>query len=67
MVNLIQAREVASVRIAVLMRKLGRQIIEIEPDFVCFRIPDEFVVGYGLDYNDEFRNLPYIAIYEGQK
>ncbi len=66
MTTMMEARGVASVRIAVLMRKLGRQIIELEPDFVCFRIPDEFVVGYGLDYNDEYRNLPHVAIYEGQ-
>ncbi len=52
----------ASVRIAVLLRKLARQKVDIEPEFCGFSIPDEFVVGYGLDYNDEFRNLPYIGI-----
>ncbi len=36
--------------------------VDLEPDYFCFRIPDEFVVGYGLDYNDEFRHLPYIGI-----
>ena len=34
------------------------------PDFVAFRIPDEFVVGYGLDYQDLYRNLPYLAVLE---
>src|SRR5258708_23011757 len=52
----------ASVRVGVLLRKVGRQSVEFEPDYVGFAIPDAFVVGYGLDYNDEYRNLPYIAI-----
>jgi hypoxanthine phosphoribosyltransferase len=52
----------ASVRVAVLLRKLGRQKVELEPDFCGFRIPDEFVIGYGLDYNDEYRHLPFIGV-----
>jgi hypoxanthine phosphoribosyltransferase len=52
----------ASVRIAVLLRKLGRQKVALEPEFCGFSIPDEFVIGYGLDYNDEYRNLPYIGV-----
>jgi len=51
----------ASVRTAVLLRKLGRQTIAIEADYCGFDIPDAWVVGYGLDYNDEYRNLPYVA------
>lgn len=51
----------ASVRTAVLLRKKARQEVEYEPDFVAFDIPDEFVVGYGLDYEDMYRNLPYLA------
>lgn len=54
----------ASVRSAVLLRKQGRQEVEYEPDFVAFEIPDEFVVGYGLDYEDMYRNLPYLAALE---
>ena len=50
-----------SVRSAVLLFKEGRQQVEAKPDFVGFRIPDEFVVGYGLDYGDLYRNLPYLA------
>ncbi len=53
-----------SVRSAVLLRKSGRQEIELDPDFVGFEIPDEFVVGYGLDYLDAYRNLPYLAALE---
>ena len=51
-----------SLRSAVLFRKQGRQEVETKPDFVGFEIPDEFVVGYGLDYEDLYRNLPYLAI-----
>jgi hypoxanthine phosphoribosyltransferase len=57
--------EPASVRTAVLLRKVGRQEVSLVPDFVGFEIPNEFVVGYGLDYNDLYRNLPYVAVLEG--
>ena len=50
-----------SIHSAVLLRKEGRQEVDYEPDFVAFQIPDEFVVGYGLDYEDMYRNLPYLA------
>ena len=50
-----------SVGSAVLLRKKGRQEVDFEPDFAAFDIPDEFVVGYGLDYEDMYRNLPYLA------
>ncbi len=49
---------------AVLLRKRGRQRVAVEPDYVGFEIPDEFVVGYGLDYQDAYRNLPYVAALE---
>jgi len=55
---------IASLRVAVLLRKEGRQQIGLEPDYCGFKIPNAFVVGYGLDYNDEFRHLPYIAVLE---
>lgn len=53
-----------SLRSAVLLLKTGCQQVELRPDFVGFDIPDEFVVGYGLDYNDEYRNLPFLACLE---
>jgi hypoxanthine phosphoribosyltransferase len=52
----------ASVRTAVLLRKRGRQRVAVEPDYCGFDIPDAFVVGYGLDYNDEYRQLPFVAV-----
>ena len=51
-----------SVRVVVLLRKRGRQKVALEPDYFGFDIPDAFVVGYGLDHNDEYRNIPYIAV-----
>ena len=55
----------ASVKVGVLLRKIGRQEVPFEPDFVGFTIPDKFVVGYGLDFNDEYRHLPYIGVITG--
>ncbi len=52
----------ASLRTGVLLRKAGRQQVPFEPDYCGFDIPDAFVVGYGLDYNDEYRHLPHIAV-----
>ena len=54
----------SSLRSAVLLCKTGRQEVDWKPEFIAFDIPDEFVVGYGLDYNDEYRNLPYLACLE---
>lgn len=56
--------EPKSIRSAVLLRKRGRQEVDYVPDFIAFDIPDEFVVGYGLDYEDMYRNLPYLAALE---
>jgi hypoxanthine phosphoribosyltransferase len=61
-VNRLSDRGAASVKTAVLLRKLGRQEVEFEPDYCGFEIPDAFVVGYGLDYNDDHRHLTYIGI-----
>ena len=55
-------RGALSVRTAVLLRKVGRQEVRIEPDYCGFTIPDKFVVGYGLDYDDDYRHLPYVAV-----
>lgn len=55
-----------SLRSAVLLWKEGRQEVAVEPEYHGFKIPDVFVVGYGLDYNDDFRHLPYVAALEPQ-
>lgn len=51
----------ASIRTAALLLKEGRSTVDVVPDYFCFRIPNVFVVGYGLDYNDDYRHLPHIA------
>ena len=56
-----------SIASAVLLHKDGRQVVKLEPDFVAFKIPDEFVVGYGLDYQDLYRNLPFLAVLEDEE
>jgi hypoxanthine phosphoribosyltransferase len=56
----------ASLRSAVLLRKKSRQEVKYNPDFVGFDIPDKFVVGYGLDFEDMYRNLPYLAALEDE-
>ena len=50
------------VRTAVLLRKIGRQQVQLEPDYCGFEIPDAFVIGYGLDFDDDYRHLPYIGV-----
>jgi hypoxanthine phosphoribosyltransferase len=62
LVRRISERGARSVRTAVLLRKIGRQQVHLEPDYCGFSIPDAFVVGYGLDYNDDYRHLRYVAI-----
>ena len=61
-VDHLKGKGARTVRTAVLLRKIGRQEVAFEPDFVGFPIPDKFVVGYGLDFNDEYRHLPYIGV-----
>jgi hypoxanthine phosphoribosyltransferase len=60
----LQKLEPASLRSAVLLWKEGRQRVTMTPEYHCFRIPDVFVVGYGLDYDDEYRHLPHVAALE---
>ena len=55
-------REAASVSIVTLLDKPARRRVELTVDYSCFNIPDAFVVGYGLDYAERYRNLPYIGI-----
>lgn len=57
----VSMRNPKSLRSVVLLWKEGRQRVDVAPDYHCFRIPDAFVVGYGLDYDDDYRHLPYVA------
>ena len=58
----LKVRKPASITIATLMDKPARRKADIYADYSCFEIPDAFVVGYGLDYNERYRNLPYIGV-----
>lgn len=62
--DLMNKLDPTSLKSAVLLCKTGQQQVDWMPEFVAFDIPDEFVVGYGLDYNDEYRNLPFLAVLE---
>jgi hypoxanthine phosphoribosyltransferase len=61
LLNLLAARRPASLRTAVPLDKPYRRLADIRPDYVGLRCPDAFVVGYGLDYQERYRTLPYIA------
>ncbi|MET3291329.1 hypoxanthine phosphoribosyltransferase [Brevibacillus fluminis] len=62
LVELLRHREAASVKVVTLLNKPDRRKVEITPDYSGYDIPDEFVVGYGLDYAENYRNLPYIGV-----
>ena len=60
--NYLLVRKPASITVATLMDKPARRKADIYADYSCFEVPDAFVVGYGLDYNERYRNLPYIGV-----
>ena len=62
LLKLLQARKPASVRLCTLLDKPSRRVKEVELHYAGFSIPDYFVVGYGLDYAEKYRNLPYIGV-----
>ena len=57
-------REAKSVKICALLNKIGRRKTKVKIDYKGFDVPNKFIVGYGLDYNEKYRNLPYIAVLE---
>ena len=58
----LEVRKPASISIATLLDKPARRKADVYADYFCFEVPDAFVVGYGLDYNEVYRNLPYIGV-----
>ena len=60
--NYLSVRNPASISVVTLMDKPARRKADIYADYSCFEVPDAFVVGYGLDYNEKYRNLPYIGV-----
>ena len=66
LLRILKGRHPASVRLCTLLDKPERRVTDVAVDYCCFNIPDEFVVGYGLDYAQKYRNLPYIGVVELQ-
>ncbi|MBK9315368.1 MAG: hypoxanthine phosphoribosyltransferase [Acidobacteria bacterium] len=62
LLNNFHSRGATSIKIVTLLNKPERRKIEVTPDYVGFEIPDKFVVGYGLDFDERYRNLPYIGV-----
>lgn len=61
LLNYLRAREPASLKVCTLLDKRVRRIVDVPLDYVGFEVPDEFIVGYGLDYMEKYRNLPFIG------
>jgi hypoxanthine phosphoribosyltransferase/bifunctional protein TilS/HprT len=62
LVDLFKYRKAKSVKIVTLLDKPEGRVVEIDADYVGFDVPNEFVVGYGLDYAEQYRNLPYVGV-----
>jgi len=65
--EILEAREPASLRVCTLFNKTARRVVELPLDYVGFDLPDVFVVGYGLDFEQKYRNLPYLAILRAEE
>ena len=65
LLDVLKRRNPNSVKLCTLLDKPERRVVkDVNVDYCCFNIPDEFVVGYGLDYAQKYRNLPYIGVVE---
>lgn len=62
LLDTLSSRQPASMKVCVLLDKPERRVVDLTPDYVGFEIPDKFVVGYGLDYAEKYRNLPFIGV-----
>ena len=62
LVKLLRGRNPASINVVTLLDKPGRRLVDFKTDYALFTIPDHFVIGYGLDYAEYYRNLPYIGV-----
>lgn len=65
LIDILKKRNPESIRLCTLLDKPERRVRDVSVDYIGFQIPDEFVVGYGLDYAQKYRNLPYIGVVEG--
>jgi len=62
LLNLLRSRQPSTLKVAALLSKPSRREIEVSVDYIGFDVPDRFVVGYGLDDNQQYRQLPYVAV-----
>lgn len=62
LIDVLERRNAQTITIVSLFNKMARRTVSLTPDYVGFELPDEFVVGYGLDYAEKYRNLPYIGV-----
>ena len=60
----LESKNPKNVKICTMLNKKERRVIDLEPEYVAFDIPDKFVIGYGLDYDEKYRNLPYVGYLE---
>lgn len=60
--NIFANRQAKSIKVATLVDKPAARVVDMEADYTCFEVPNEFLVGFGLDYNEKYRNLPYIGV-----
>ncbi len=64
LIEILKVRNPKSLKICTLLDKPDRRVVNVDLDYCGFTVPDEFIVGYGLDYDEKYRNLPYIGILE---
>lgn len=64
LMELLKSRNPESLKLCTLLDKPDRRVVEVDVDYTCFQVPDLFVVGYGLDYDQKYRNLPYVGVVE---
>lgn len=66
LIDVLERRNALSITVAALFDKPGRRTVELDADYKGFELPDEFVVGYGLDYSEKYRNLPFVGVLKSE-
>ncbi len=66
LIELFKYRKAASIQVVTLLDKKERRVVDLQADYIGVNVPDEFVVGYGLDFNEKYRNLPYIGVLKSE-
>lgn len=66
LIEIFKYRKAKSIKVVTLMDKKERRVVDLEADYIGINVPNEFVVGYGLDFNEKYRNLPYIGVLKSE-